>query len=213
MRIKKVLFPLFLFAMFLASAQVKIGENPNSIDAASILELESTNKAFVLTRLTNNQMLALSPLRGAMVYNTEAGCVFMYDGTQWINLCSDQLTFTITDNGDGTFTINYSDGTSFTTSDLTGPQGDPGPQGIQGLPGADGAIGPQGPIGPIGLTGPAGADGVDGAIGPQGIQGDPGPQGPQGIPGTNGLNGADGVDGAIGPQGPIGLTGPPGPQV
>lgn len=32
----------------------------------------------------------------------------------------------IVDNEDGTFTINLTDGSSFTTSDLTGPQGDPG---------------------------------------------------------------------------------------
>jgi hypothetical protein len=32
-----------------------------------------------------------------------------------------------TDNGNGTFTLNYSDGTSFTTTDLTGPQGPAGP--------------------------------------------------------------------------------------
>ncbi|WP_159304576.1 beta strand repeat-containing protein, partial [Maribacter litoralis] len=31
-----------------------------------------------------------------------------------------------TDNGDGTFTLTYDDGTTFTTSDLTGPQGTPG---------------------------------------------------------------------------------------
>lgn len=37
------------------------------------------------------------------------------------------------DNGDGTFTFNYKDGTSFTTSDLTGPQGPQGPQGETGL--------------------------------------------------------------------------------
>ncbi len=30
------------------------------------------------------------------------------------------------DNGDGTFTLNFTDGTSFTTSDLTGPQGTAG---------------------------------------------------------------------------------------
>lgn len=48
------------------------------------------------------------------------------------------ITSTI-DNGDGTFTLNYSDGTSFTTSDLTGPAG---------TPGAAGAAGPQGPAGP-----------------------------------------------------------------
>ena len=31
----------------------------------------------------------------------------------------------VTENGDGTFTINFTDGTQFTTIDLTGPAGDP----------------------------------------------------------------------------------------
>ena len=34
-----------------------------------------------------------------------------------------------TDNNDGTFTILYTDGTTFTSSDLTGPQGPVGPEG------------------------------------------------------------------------------------
>ena len=34
------------------------------------------------------------------------------------------------DNGDGTFTFNYTNGTTFTTSDLTGPQGDNGIIGV-----------------------------------------------------------------------------------
>ena len=76
-------------------------------------------------------------------------------------------------NGDGTFTFNYSDNTSFTTSDLTGPQGIQGPAGADG---ADGAVGPQGPQG---LQGPAGADGADGAVGPQG---------PAGIDGVDGIS-------------------------
>lgn len=57
------------------------------------------------------------------------------------------------DNGDGTYTFNYTDGSSFTTSDLTGPQG---PAGVDGL---DGPMGPQGP---------AGTNGLDGATGPAG---------------------------------------------
>jgi len=36
------------------------------------------------------------------------------------------------DNGDGTFTINYSDATSFTTADLTGPAGSDGVDGVNG---------------------------------------------------------------------------------
>ena len=76
-----------------------------------------------------------------------------------------------TDNGNGTFTFNYTDGSSFTTSNLTGPTGLTGPagsQGLQGAAGADGAQGPQGiqgvtgNDGAIGATGPAGADGQGG---------------------------------------------------
>ena len=36
-------------------------------------------------------------------------------------------------NGDGTFTITYSDGTSFTSSDLTGPKGADGKNGVNGV--------------------------------------------------------------------------------
>lgn len=49
------------------------------------------------------------------------------------------------DNGDGTLTFVYDDGTTFTTPNLEGPQG---PQGVQG---------PQGPAGPQGV---AGANGI-----------------------------------------------------
>jgi hypothetical protein len=79
-----------------------------------------------------------------------------------------------TDNGDGTFTLTYDDGSSFTTSDLTGPQGAAGAQGAQGIQGV------------------AGINGAVGATGPQGIQGIDGPQGPAG---NNGMNGANGLDG------------------
>ncbi len=131
------------------------------------------------------------------------------------------------DNGDGTFTINYTDGSSFTTPDLTGPEGLQGPQGEQGLQGEtgptgpqgsggadgeDGAVGPQGPIGPTGSAGPQGEQGPIGPEGPQGPQGEQGLQGETGPTGTQGPAGADGEDGAVGPQGPIGPEGPQGPQ-
>jgi hypothetical protein len=63
-----------------------------------------------------------------------------------------------TDNGNGTFTINYSDGSSFTTINLTGPSG---PQGPIGLTGATGAQGIQGLSG---ATGPAGTNGLNSLI-------------------------------------------------
>lgn len=68
-------------------------------------------------------------------------------------------------NGDGTYTFNYTDGSSFTTSDLTGPQG---PAGNDGLDGATGPMGPQGPAGLDGATGPMGPQGPTGLTGPAG---------------------------------------------
>lgn len=60
-------------------------------------------------------------------------------------------------NGDGTYTFTYSDGTTFTTDDLTGAPGAPGPTGATG---ATGATGPAGPTGPTGPQGPQGIEGV-----------------------------------------------------
>ena len=71
---------------FSLEAQVKIGNNPQDIDAASILELESSDKVLVITRVTTAQMNAIIPLQGAMVYNTDLQSVHYFDGTQWINL-------------------------------------------------------------------------------------------------------------------------------
>ena len=67
-----------------------------------------------------------------------------------------------TDNDDGTFTITYTDGSIFTTSNLTGPQGAQGIQGIQGAQGNTGATGQQGIQGNTGAQGPAGDDGASG---------------------------------------------------
>lgn len=54
----------------------------------------------------------------------------------------------ITDNGDGTFTILMSNGNTFISPDYTGPQGI---QGIQGLPGINGTNGTNGTNG-VGIT-------------------------------------------------------------
>ena len=62
------------------------------------------------------------------------------------------ITSTV-NNGNGTFTFNYTDGSSFTTGNLTGPQGPTGPAG---------ATGPAGPQGLQGIAGPAGANGQNG---------------------------------------------------
>lgn len=46
--------------------------------------LESDSKAFVITRLTTTQITALiSPQEGMMVFDTNAKCLKLYDGTSW----------------------------------------------------------------------------------------------------------------------------------
>ncbi|WP_420387243.1 tail fiber domain-containing protein [Roseivirga sp.] len=108
------------------------------------------------------------------------------------------LTETI-DNGDGTFTFKYNDGTSFTTRNLQGPRGNKGEKGIDGADGRTILNGNSNPnngqgkngdlfintnsntlFGPktsgnwgsgIPLVGPAGKDGIDGTNGTDGIDG------------------------------------------
>ena len=89
MRTRTVL-PILVIGLLIgsfASAQVKIGDNPQTIDPASVLELESTERVLVITRVDSIQMTNINPSRGALVYNTSADCVFYYNGTDWINLC------------------------------------------------------------------------------------------------------------------------------
>ncbi len=78
---------MFCLGTLFGTAQVKIGENLQSIDGSSLLELESANRVLVITRVTNDQMNAITPLNGAVVYNIDASCIFVYAEQQWRNLC------------------------------------------------------------------------------------------------------------------------------
>jgi hypothetical protein len=79
-----------------AQAQIKLGDNPGSIDPNALLELESTTKGFLLPRMTTIQRLAISsPSEGMMVYDLTANCTYIYraSGGAWYSLCSaDSLT-------------------------------------------------------------------------------------------------------------------------
>lgn len=78
-------------------AQVKIGDNPNTINPSSILELESATKGLLLPRVALTSLNAAAPVTNAVagmhVYNTtendelQAG-EYYFDGTAWIRLTS-----------------------------------------------------------------------------------------------------------------------------
>jgi len=78
-----LLFALLWLMATGVHAQLKIGAAPERIHPNSVLELESTDKALVLTRVTDAQMQAMQPLQGALVYNTDHKCLFYFDANQW----------------------------------------------------------------------------------------------------------------------------------
>ncbi|QWX84291.1 hypothetical protein H0I23_01160 [Cellulophaga sp. HaHaR_3_176] len=114
----KILIPLAIVALSINASysQVKVGDNINTIDANSILELESNSKVLVVTRLTTIQMNAISPINGAIVYNLDENCLFQYRSNAWNSLCVDviggQTVTTIADNNDGTFSYSNEDNTT-----------------------------------------------------------------------------------------------------
>ncbi|WP_420398900.1 hypothetical protein [Flagellimonas sp.] len=115
---KKQFSSLIIGLLMISSlqAQIKIGENPEVLHPASVLELESTSRVLVITRMTTVQMESITPLQGAMVYNVDTECVHFFDGTQWINPCDqpDEQTFSADPivNANPTIVITE-DGTNF----------------------------------------------------------------------------------------------------
>ena len=180
------------------SAQLKLGGDPNTIDDGSILELESTNQGFVMTRMTTAERNTIpTPLTGMIIFNTEENCV-------QVNLGPPENPFweCLVD-----FSLLQSLGLdSLSIIELVGPAGPQGATGPAGPQGAQGATGPAGP------AGPAGPNGNDGSVGPAGPQGATGPAGAQGPAGPQGATGAAGPAGPAGPNGNDGSVGPAGPQ-
>lgn len=65
-------------------AQVKIGDNPNSINANSLLELESTTKGLLLPRLTSDQIKAMSNVPvGMFLFNSTDSSLYLRRDTGW----------------------------------------------------------------------------------------------------------------------------------
>jgi hypothetical protein len=76
-----------------ASAQVKIGTNPTTINSSAELEIESTTKGFLPPRLTTAQRDAIvSPAEGLTIYNTTTKCLNWFDGLAWFSPCDIQTT-------------------------------------------------------------------------------------------------------------------------
>jgi hypothetical protein len=83
----------------LSQAQVKIGANPNTIDANSLLELETTNKGFLPPRVALNSLDAVAPLTGTvpigMMVFSSGGTVsdgfYFWDGAKWASVAQTNM--------------------------------------------------------------------------------------------------------------------------
>ena len=92
---KKIFLTLALAIGLTATAQVKVGDNVTTLNASSILELESTSKGLLFPRVALTGTTAFAPLAahvaGMTVYNTAtAGDVtpglYTNSGTAWVKL-------------------------------------------------------------------------------------------------------------------------------
>lgn len=100
---KSVLAALvFMLLCMVGRAQVKIGNNPNSIDPNALLELETTNKGLLAPRVALNSLSSASPLTapvasGMIVYSTGGALAdgfYFWNGTQWLQVQSSAGTRT-----------------------------------------------------------------------------------------------------------------------
>lgn len=78
---------LFLFwGTLTATLNGQIGIGTSSPNSSAQLEISATNKGDLFPRMTNTQMLAIaSPASGLQVYNTNANCMYYYNGSQWLS--------------------------------------------------------------------------------------------------------------------------------
>lgn len=148
------------------------------------------------------------------------------DGLNGTNGINGTSVVNVTYLANGSMNVTLSNGVSFISPNLTGPQG---AQGIQGIQGETGATGGQGPAGQAGTNGTNGTNGVNGTgvanatvlangslqigltngtiwilnniTGAKGDTGATGSQGPQGIQGEAGATGATGQAGLNGTNG------------
>jgi hypothetical protein len=96
---KKLLTYLLLLTSLSLTAQVKIGNNPGTINANSLLELESTNKGFLPPRVALNNASLIAPLTGTvpsgmLVYSsggTLADGYYYWNGTSWRLVATSEL--------------------------------------------------------------------------------------------------------------------------
>lgn len=79
-----------LLTLTTAFGQVKIGDNPGTIDPSALLEMESTTQGVLVPRMTTAQRVSIaSPANGLLVYDTDLKDFFFFQTNSWARLNSE----------------------------------------------------------------------------------------------------------------------------
>jgi hypothetical protein len=85
----KFLQACLMLAFFSASAQQNVGIGTLTPNAKAMLEVQSTDKGFLMPRMTTAQRNAIAPsgtgIAGLMVYDTNDSLFYYWNGAAWRN--------------------------------------------------------------------------------------------------------------------------------
>jgi len=85
-KVKLSFLGMLLIAGWNLTAQVAVNSDGSSVDPSAILDVKSTGKGLLITRMTQTQIEAIaSPANGLTVYNTDDKRFYYFDGadTKW----------------------------------------------------------------------------------------------------------------------------------
>ena len=86
---KKLIVTAFFSCVFIVTVFSQVGIGTNTPNSSSVLELSSTNKAFIPPRMTTAQRgQIVNPVAGMMIFNTTTNCIELYRSAGWFNLCA-----------------------------------------------------------------------------------------------------------------------------
>ncbi len=90
---QRILFVIcfFLHTVLTNAQSAAINNDGSNADGSAILDVKSTNKGFLLPRMTTAQRTAIVfPAKGLKVFDTDTNCFWFHNGTAWVEIGSDK---------------------------------------------------------------------------------------------------------------------------
>ena len=85
---RKLYTLVLLFLCLHVWSQNNVGIGIANPDASAILDLTSSNKGFLVPRMSSVLRTSIpGPAKGLLVYDTDSSCTFFYTGSAWQNMC------------------------------------------------------------------------------------------------------------------------------